>query len=438
MSQPQFLVDFENSINKLAEMNKNIQTTVQEKNTFNQKLYGRLQKINDLVKQLSGDINNLKAKVDDLQSQVNSNSTAVGDKDKQIADLNARINNLEAEKQQLINQITDAQNQINAAKTEMQQKIDEYETQVRSLTDENTTLKNQASALTAELNGKGDLQGQHAEQIKTQTEEFQKQLEQQQLANKDEIDKLMIAIKEKEDQIVDLQNQLQIKSDEVANQVKNIDDVNNKAKSDIENLNKEIANLKAENDDLIKRIITATDAISEATENLRLLSETAPNPKSDKELDDLFNEIENSIKGISSAIQGNPSPSVNKKVQVNDTNGNPRDIMLQKALSQLQTKLQSELIPERATKIQTAIDFIKNNRANLDEISKYLIQNGFQFAIGNDNVTLSGGKKRTKKNRKQKGGFTYKKAMKRKSLLTSVKSLGGGRKKARGRTSKRK
>ena len=140
MSQPDFLVNFQNSMNQLSEMNKTIAAVVQSKNAFNANLKTRLQQINELIQKLSGDINNLKKKTDDLQNQVNSNSAAVGDKDTQIAELKERINSLEVEKANLTKQLADFQNQVNAEKSAMQQKIDADEEQIRTLTDENTNI----------------------------------------------------------------------------------------------------------------------------------------------------------------------------------------------------------------------------------------------------------------------------------------------------------
>ena len=426
MSQPDFLVNFQNSMNQLSEMNKTIAAVVQSKNAFNANLKTRLQQINELIQKLSGDINNLKKKTDDLQNQVNSNSAAVGDKDTQIAELKERINSLEVEKANLTKQLADFQNQVNAEKSAMQQKIDADEEQIRTLTDENTNIKNQANALTAELSSKGELQGQHAEQIKMQAEDFQKQLDQQKQANAAEIERLMAQIKQQEDQLTELQKQLQAKIDETTNQVKNIDDVNAKCKSDMENLNKEIASLKEENEGLVQRIIAATTAIVEATENLRMLSDAPPNTQSEQEVEGLFREIQNSIQAISNAIQGNaPSSSSREvKIQVPDADGNVRNIRVEDAIGKLKQKLSTETGDlSREPKIREAIDYINSNKTNNadNKILKYLADKQLGFTIGNNNVTLRGGRKRTKKNRKQKGGFTYKK-MKRRSITSNSNS----------------
>ena len=103
---PQFLTDFINNMNKLKQMNQNVQKTIDDKKNFNTTLNNRLKNINGLIQKLATDINNLKAKVDGLQGQVNTNSTAIGDKDKQIADLAQKMKTLEAEKASYMERIS--------------------------------------------------------------------------------------------------------------------------------------------------------------------------------------------------------------------------------------------------------------------------------------------------------------------------------------------
>ena len=425
-SPPQFLVDFQNSMTQLETMNKKVQGTLAEKNRFNKKLQDRLQKINQMIQQLAGVITNLKAKVDNLQGAVNNNSSSIGQKDKQIADLTQRLNALEGEKQQLTQNLTALQTQANNDRTALQQKIDADEAQIRQLTDENTLIKNKSDALEAELASKGNLPAQHAEELKKQTDVFQAQLAKQQQDNQVQIDKLMAQIKDREDQMAALQKQLQDKTAEADARVQSITDTQSKGQAEIVQLNKQIAELQAANDDLVQRIRAATQAIMLANENLRLLSETAPNMQSEKEVDNLLDEIQNSIQTISNDIQGNPTQSSmyssnkqNKvKINVLDDKGQPRKI----DLDVLRGKLIDEFNKARTTgnlgagKLEQALIFLRSGDYNV--LSDFLNNSGIRF-YNNSNKMMFGGKKRTKKHRKQKGGYTYKANIKRRSVPTS-------------------
>ena len=423
MAQSQFLLDFQNSMTKLNEMNQKVQGTIAEKN----RLQERLQKVNQMIQQLAGDINTLKAKVDGLQKTVNTNSSSIGDKDKQIADLTQRMNALEAEKQQLTQNLTDFQKQSNEEKSALQQKIDADEAQIRKLTQDNEIINQKSAALAVELASKGDLPAQHAEELKKQTEEFQQQLAKQQQDNQGQIDQLMAQIKDRDAKIADLHQQLQAKVDEAESHIKNIAETLSQGQSQIEQLNQQIVDLKAENEDLVQRIIAATQAIVLASENLKLLAETAPNAQSEKEVDNLFDEIKNSLQTISNAIQGGQTQSQmysdkNKtKINVIDDSGKPRTIELQilaSVLGQSLNEAKNNGNSAAIQKIESALAVFRDNKANPQAISEFLNNNGFKFYNGSNKV-LVGGKKRTKKLRKQKGGFTYKLNSKRRIVPTS-------------------
>jgi len=424
---PQFLTDFINNMNKLKQMNQNVQKTIDDKKNFNTTLNNRLKNINGLIQKLATDINNLKAKVDGLQGQVNTNSTAIGDKDKQIADLAQKMKTLEAEKASLTQQLGDLQNKTNAEKADLQKRINDSEAKLRALIDQNAILEDRTKALDAELTSKGDLPRQHAEEIKKQADGFKEELEKQRLANQAEMDKLNAKIKSDEASIQNLQKQLQDKTNEAASHAQNVSNAQNQCQGQIAQLNAEKDKLMAENKDLIDRIKEANAAIIQALTNLQALTDSAPNVQNQKDLEDLLGQIEASIMAINTAMQtGQPAAAPNREdINVLDETGNPftgtRKIQQQIALNKLQEKLSKESIPARQQKLKNAIAFIQNNKTNSNSIEKYLKDNVFKFQKGNNEVTF-GGKKRastkTRKHKKQRGGFTYKNS-KRRSIHTS-------------------
>ena len=439
---PKFLVDFQDSMSQLETMNNRVQGILAEKNRFNAKLQDRLRQISQMIKQLADVINKLKAKVDSLQGAVNTNSASIGDKDNQIADLTQRLNALETEKQQLTQNLSALQRQSSDDMNALQQKSDGDEAEIRRLTDANILIQNKSKALEAELASKGNLPAQHAAELKKQTDDFQGQLAKQQQDNQAQINKLMAQIKDREDQMAALQKQLQDKTAEADAHVQNIANTQTKGRAEIDQLNKQITDLQAANDDLVQRIIAATRAIVSANENLRLLSETAPNIQSEREVDNLLDEIQKSIQAISNSIQGNPpltqSQMYSKKkedtvrIDVLDEKGQPRTIAANVLRGKLSTELtRSKGLPAEGNLI-TAIAIL--NEKHYDVLSSFLIGNNIRFTNHNNNIIV-GGKKRTKKHRKQKGGYTYKANIKRRSVPTT--SRGSISRSSKSRTTKR-
>jgi len=425
MSQnQQFLQDFQNSMDRLAGMNQKIQDSLKQKQQFSDKLVNKLKEINAKIQALAGQINQLKANLDQLKGQVNNNTTAIGDKDKQIADLTQRINALEAEKQQLGQQLADFQKKCNDEKLALQQKIDNDEAQIRKLTEDNVALKNQSDALTKELANQGDLQGQHAEQLKQQTEQFQQQLAQQEQANKQQIDALMAKIKESDDKVLDLQKQLQVKTDEAAAHAKTIEDSQSQGQTQIAQLNKQIQDLKTENDDLIERIKSATVAISQAIENLETLANSVPNQQTEQYIDKLFEEIELSIQNISGVLQGRSSQqgqpkgnqiSPNETVTLTQVGGPEVQVQVQTILDELNKKNRQNA----GQKYIDALKAIQQPGVTAKDIPNILSNNNIAYK----NNQIMGGKsksKKTKKVRKQRGGFTYKANVRRRSISSKA------------------
>ena len=412
----QFLQDFQTSMNKLNGMNQVIQNSLQQKKDFSDKLIAKLKEINDKITNLAGEINKLKTSLDGLNGQVKSNTDSVSDKDKQIASLTQRVTALEAEKQQIAQQLTDFQKQANDNKNAFQQKIDSDESQIRKLTEDNTALKNQSDALTAELANKGDNQNQHAEQIKQQTDNFQKQLASQEQANQTQINELMAKIKDCDDKMLELQTQLKNKTDEAATHAQTITDTQNTGANQITQLNEQISQLKSQNDDLIKRIIAATEAINLATDNLEKLSNSVPNQQSEQYISKLFLEIEQSIQNISNIIQGKNSQPI--------TQINPDElisIMPQGETTPVQVSFKDIVIGVQrkagqggnVQKYKDALIELRQAKT-IQDVIPILSRNNIAYKNG----AIMGGKK-TKKIRKQKGGFIYRNNTKRRSISSS-------------------
>jgi DNA repair exonuclease SbcCD ATPase subunit len=422
---PQFLQEFQASMDKLNGMNQTIQDSLKQKKEFSDKLVAKLKDINQKIKDLAGQINKLKTTLDGLQGQVNNNSASINDKDKKIAELTQQITTLEGEKQQIAQQLADLQKKCNDDSMALQQKIDAGEAQIRKLTEDNDALKKQTDALTAELSGKGDLQNQHAEELKKIQAE-----------NQAKIDGLLAQIKDCDDKMLELQKQLKDKTDEAAAHAKSITDTQTQGQAQIEQLNRQIEELKSDNNGLIQRIIEATQAINKATENLEILANSVPNQQSEQYINQLFSEIEQSIQQISNILQGSNVPAspqvqpqpANAKPWVNDTNkrfssgdGGRVTLPFSGIIKRLDENIQKGDTKKNWAEIKQKLLDANSADEVQSIINNYRLSFTANYVAGTKRRKMKHGGKKTK-HMKQKGGFKYRTNTKRRSIVTSSRS----------------
>ena len=448
-TKAQFLQQFQDSLTRLGGVHTKIAASITQKKTFSEELIVKLRDINGKIQGLAGEITRLKSEVDGLHSQVQSNTASIGSKDKEVTDLQQRISALEAEKQQLDNQLRDLESRYASEKNAAQQQIDQHEASIRTLTEQNTAIKAQADALTAELAGKGDLQGQHAAEITKLTEESRQQLAAQQQANEDKINQLHGEVQSLQEVETHLNQQLAAKTAEVETHTQNISSTQTTTQSQITQLTTQIAALEAENKDFLDRIIAATQVIQQATGALEALEASIPpDAQTGTDITALFDEINRSIQNISGVIQGRaaaPPPSPGP----GPSSGLPKVLKLPLTtplaylgknftLGELITDLNSKpKTNSRGQQTAYALTIQQINGATDADDVIYILQK--------NNITLTragkifGGKRqnttkktRTKKNKtnknktnknktkKQKGGFTYR-HIKRRSINSSRK-----------------
>ncbi|MEN9781943.1 MAG: hypothetical protein RL208_93 [Pseudomonadota bacterium] len=409
-----FLDDFQSKMDRLAQIRRDLQASVQFKEQFTNDLKARLGEINNKIKQLSGLINELKTKATDLETQVNNNMSSIGSKDAELQQLKDQITALTNEKEALVS--TAAQQQ-EATKTEMarlQGLIDESEAKLREVTQQKEVAENESQALKSELQSKGDQQTAHAEAIKQLTEQSQKSLQEQEA-------QLMQRINDCEGKLAGFEQQIKDKDIELAQKQKAIEEATGQAQTSAQGLQQQIDVLKLENQNLIDRIIAATQAINEANDELQNIVNTVPNAKTKEEVDALLNEItqqiELSIQNIGRAAQGQPAKGNIKP----DTNITIRDIgsnndvnMPFGQLIELVKNKVSQIKDENASKkYRDTLNQLRQIN-DVSQIQNILKQNGVSFK----NNIIMGGRK-TRKIRKQKGGFLYKSNTKRKKIKSS-------------------
>ena len=439
MSNPNFKQEFEQSLQRLAQVNTAIDANLKGKQEFSARIIQRLSAINDKVKQLGDAIRALKEQLTNLQAQAATNNT-------HIADIGTEVNGLKAQIAQLTDQRDKAMAELDQLKKQyqtdvqgFQKKIDDCEEKLRQLTDQNVTLTQQRDALQAELTQKGDVGAAHAEELRKlsdkhtlELQQKDEQLKTQQDANNAQIKQLQdeIAAKEAElnKRITDVgtnATQLQAQIDQLTTEKQQKD-------AQITQLQGDITALQTENQDLINRIIAATQAITEATNRLRELND--PASFNETELDAKFQELEASLQQISNAIQGNPV--LNNQASGNLASGQNRlppdtpinfrgqALTLGLIRNQLGSKPQQDRVTKQPSKYALALRGV-NSAQTPQEVLQALASSG----VDAKNGAIYGGKK-TKKNRKvrkQKGGYTYKVNSKRRSISTSSSSSASGR-----------
>ena len=397
----QFLQEFESSLNKLNQLNVLINKNAEQKQNFSIFVLKRLGEINDKVKALSSGIEELKKKLTDLTQQIETNKSGIANNDKQMQELQKQIEDLNLEKQKLIKQLSELTQTSNQKIQETQDKINAYESKIRDLTNQNETLTTQ---------------------IKKQDE------------NNEKIKQLQEKIEQQDAEIQKMQNDHATAVSQSSDQLKSLNQTENELKQKIDQLNEQIQQLQNENQDLQKRIVDATKAINNAIENLQDISNDAKDNQNTENISKLFAQVEASIEDISRSIQGQPSQPVTSSVapvpgtgsnnlltlsdQVVGINGVPQGFTYKDLLEQLQRKSRA-VGPGRPNKYSNALTQLRLIN-NINEVPKILNENGIIFKNNN----IFGGKKyKTKKMRKQKGGFTYKHHSKRKSMSTTSLSF---------------
>uniref|UniRef100_A0A6C0EPN3 Uncharacterized protein n=1 Tax=viral metagenome TaxID=1070528 RepID=A0A6C0EPN3_9ZZZZ len=393
MTQPQeFLKDFESSLDKLNQLNDLIKKNAEQKQEFTNFISKRLSEINEKVKTLSSGIQELKNKLQSLQQEIDANKAGISNNAKQVDDLQKQVDDLNLEKQKLMEQLKTSTESSNQKIQEIQDKINADEAKIRDLTTQNETLNTQ---------------------LKKQDE------------NNNTIKQLQQKIEDQDQQIQKLQGDHASSVNQTNDQIKALTQSEAELKQKIEQLNQQIEQLQNENKDLQQRIIAATQAINVAVGNLQNISDDAKNNENTENVSKLFAQVEASIEDISRSIQGQPlqqQPSSVSATQLSipnnepvvGVNGAPQGLTYESLLNQLKTK-SNQISPGRANKYSDALIKLRSINS-INEIPQILDSNGIIFK---NNIIFGGKKYNTKKNKKQKGGFTYKVNSKRKSISTN-------------------
>jgi chromosome segregation ATPase len=480
MSAADYKQNFEQSLQRLGQINAAIEANIKNKQDFSGKIIQRLSVINGKVKQLGDVIRGLKEQLTNLQGQAAANNSQIGDKNKQVDGLTVQNTQLTGERDKVVTELDQLKQQYQVDVQGLQKGIDDCEQKLRQLTTQNETIIQRRDALDAELKQTGEQGTKHAEEIKNLTDQNAQQLQQkdqqmtalqeqnnvqinqlkeQHIQELQQTDEQLAAIQSQNNiQINQLNQEIAAKEAELNQKVTEVGSNATQLQAQIEQLTREkqekdaqiaklqgdITDLQNENQDLISRIIAATQAISDAAGKLRELDN--PAAFNEAELDEQFKEIEASIQQISNSIQGNPvafnQDAAGQLTQIQNKLPsdisiafNGQNLTLGLIRTQLGKKPQTVRNTNAPSKYALALDRVRNAQTP-EEVIQALKSNGVDIKNG----TIYGGKKtkKNKKNKKQKGGYTYKNNLKRGSISTTASMRSSsGRGRGRGQTKRR-
>ena len=445
----EFLAKFDDSLKRLSKLNDIITKNTSNKKEFSGFVLSKLQELNKKIKEIVDKIKQIKSQLVLLQGEVNQNTSGIQNKDAEIIKLNEQLKKLTQEKNDLEEFINTETPKNTNKNVELQKEIDEKESKLRELETKNVALNNEKETLQKELSSRGDVQGQHAQEIQQLSEKNKLEVEKMQQENLQQIQELQKQIADKDAQIQSNLQKIQSLEQQIVEKDKKIAEFESTSSNAqqqhqqnadaIKNANDKIAQIESEkivlqqmNDDLIKRIVAATEVINNATIQLEELTNQNFYDKSSEDVNAIINEIETSLQLIINTIQGTSNSSVapqpiqqrnrsityqRQKIFVNDllkglkskgdqvtrTTGNPNNKYL-KAYDYINTNLTST--PNISDNDLTNI--ISNALTSID-----IQADAFGIVVkGGYNTSLKKTKKRNKKvkphyTHKQKGGFVW-------------------------------
>lgn len=477
------LSEFETIMQALTEKNETIKANVAQKSQFGKQLLDNLTNINNKILDLVSKIKALKYQLNVSSEQVGTNEKLINGHNSQIETLKQEITRLESAKNAAEQQLSELQQKNIEEKNELQANISDCQSQLASLKIENDNIKTESNSIKATLENANQSQREIANQIeeiqKKSLEELNgRQLEldkkKQELINKQtelennnaKILELNQTIQESKSRIQDLESELKNKDAEVNGHIENINNQQRASQQQITELKAKIEQLSNENEDLIKRIISAKNIMQEV---FKTLNEITTNNLPEEDVNALITKINDSIVVISNLLAGstgdngsnNGSNSSSQNVPQNADDAIEQLTITQmmilltnnegtkytslkrrfvlELLNNLIKKLNNEGLAGEEGEVKGIFDYVKqelqlpqvkamnksfNEKFYYDETAgelkfRNVTQGGKLRKISKTKKLRKSKKSRkTKKLRKQRGGFVYNKRTQRRKITT--------------------
>jgi chromosome segregation ATPase len=413
----QFLQEFNDSLQRLGNLNKYIGENTTQKRAFSQTIIEKLREINDKIKSLSDKIIELKNKVLELEKNRDDNSKNIGDRESKINSLVQEITGLTQERDELKRNLSELDNNNNVEKQRILAEITAKDQEITSLKDAQERFQQEITVLRTELANQGDQGKQHADQIKALTDSRAAEQEE----NAKRIQELQQEIDSREGRIRELETQGTADSESLKQRIEACAKDIEQRDMQIVSHREEIQRLQEENNSLIQRIIDATNAINQATLNLDEITNDPENSNNNLEIQKLFVELEKSLENISRALQGQgPNQMPGQMPGQNQMQG---DMIVTVSGKQINIRDLERMITDKINQLKRTgtnpnvyeeyLSYMRNE-TDINKINRYIHDNSIELT--RDNNKIKGGKRKTYK--KQKGGFIYKNHSKRKNTKT--------------------
>jgi chromosome segregation ATPase len=455
--------------NKLLQLQqqsvKNTQS-IDEKDTEIELLNQRIKTATSYKQKTESESKDLRATIDKLEIEKKDYMNQLGVLQKEntlckseLETMKRRIGPLEKEKSDLANgiaglktEIASLQSEIAALKTNLANTSNDKAQQsasITKLTDEHQQLLN---AKLQELNNKQ----KDLDDTKTSLAAIQQQLAAKEVElnnNKAKIQELMNNAENYKNKITELENNLANKVSEGDANVQNLT-------SQLATLTQERESLNQQNNMLMDRIDKASLIMHDAYDNLNSLYKAIPDGK---DTEPLFNAIEDTIQKISRMLSTDSTsslPEMQPQPQPqpqNIQNASPDDIQvitdagttILMSKSKIKEILKSQMVSSdnndgnTRSKARLFYSFVNIEGNGKDRVRDYIKEKEIKYNQASNRFIFSstrGGKfrrtRRTKKLRKQKGGFTYTKKSKRTKIIT--KTITASRKRSYNKSSRKR
>lgn len=299
-----FLDNFNANIQKLSNINAIIEQNIQNKKKFSDLVFSKLEEINLKVNELGGKITNLKNIIDQLKGKVDANTTDINDKETQVNTMRRHLQDLLVKNEELEKQIVALQQKCASDIQKKQQQISALNTEIQRLNATNKSLQDEANRFQIELESKGNLGVESAKQLESQKQEFLKQIQTLTQQNEQKIQEYQQEIVAIQNEIIQLKQQLQKAQKDIQDRDNTIQSLRDQNATSTVALQKEVDRLKAENEDFLKRIVSANVAIAKALQVLDRLTTEGANDDNVQNLNRVVQQVEQTLQQISNSIQG--------------------------------------------------------------------------------------------------------------------------------------
>lgn len=404
-----FLDQLENSKRTLEGLHDEITQSIAKKQQFTASIKQQLTEINTQVQTLVATMQNLRDRILGLQKEIADNSGSIGANQGRIQELTEQNTRLGEEKTALEQQMQALQTQHDGEKAKLVANI-------TKLQQEESILKKQIEDLNQTINNNGtQQQEQHAKQLAELQAECQKRMDENAAQIQTLTQQLQDLTQDRNKRITDTDARLR--------ELQTKEEQNDKQIAD---LTAEVARLTALNANLEGSIKGAIAALNNASIEIRKLIDAGPNDADQGEIERMLEGIKKSIDEINAAIPPGAGPAPPRPTVPAPPNVDPsieitlsgKNYNLQGLANVLYQKSLEKGAHPKFAKALTTIAANPNDAAAIESAFKSItVTNG-----PNKGLVVRGGKtrtrkkykkaknsgKKTKKIRKQKGGYTYK------------------------------